>query len=1009
MRPEENSEILFQGVSDMLYRIIVFILLIIIVSSCSFLRYREYDFNKLMTKSVFLVKKRWDGNYKKADLDSVRIKVRIKGRFAEVSRSMNYFNDSKSEQEGKFYLQKSDNQFISGFSMDVNGVMREGVITEKNNGIAAYKNLVRNRIDPGIVEIEDKRFVISVYPVQQEKSKNFIIKYIEEVKDGILKIPLDFYGDTEYFSCKIEADESIEKFIAAPEFVKQGRSWFYEEEDHNGREDFIVKLKNTEKGLYEKYKDKNYFIYRFKPEIRNETVPVDSVTVYWDNSVNNIAVADKNEDFLKRFIKKYNPKLIKLNIFSSQAEFSGRFNKSEYQVMFDTLKSIKYGSTSDFGLLDFSKENNSVLLFSDGNTYFAEKEITIGNYPVFCISSTLNPDDRKLKYIAEKSGGLYIDLRDNSEISGFNYVRNNIVKVKTESKADELALHYDNGEVVISGISENENNNIVLYDRFNKEYRIDLNNPEKGNLIYKFHANNYLQMLNRSKSVNFRKIKEISQKYKIMDKATSFVVLDRYHDYFENGIELIGKDSAEYRKFREEQLNIKLQRRSPRYIYFNDYTPLNLVKTDFIVKNEMNILKDKSKSYSVNFPVNIQEIEKNNKVEFRNKANILTDAVIDGSDMAASVVSGQSLFSVPAVNDYTIDIAEFNRKDNSFKDFYPRICEYEKYYHHELVRVCRLLKDKKKISKILGILIANNTSLQVNRSVLQLLWENNYRETAINYIEKTPYFNRQSIFQNFLLSYYLGNKIKEGVSETAYSELSRKNDPLDYDIRLIVNDLENRFNKNPGGLRIVLFSDKGDVKITCNDSIIYNKYYIGNEFYNGSVRYLYGYTDYTIPDPEKGEYSIKGYNLSNGDNMFIFKNYGSDNEEFVHIPVNNILSDSLLPGKINIKHGNISKSRLKKFSYKVKGRIKDINPAEYVKDRYNFDIEIIFDELNLSSGINPLFVTEYIKEKIRVDIFNEIAGLKSDSLSGDKIITAVKSRVFSLEADNISIDDLWKE
>jgi hypothetical protein len=76
--------------------------------------------------------------------------------------------------------------------MDVNGVRRSGVVVPVGRARAAYEAIVRQRVDPGILEIdkETNEFRTRVFPIPANGHKRVWMTTMQRVEPGEVKSAL---------------------------------------------------------------------------------------------------------------------------------------------------------------------------------------------------------------------------------------------------------------------------------------------------------------------------------------------------------------------------------------------------------------------------------------------------------------------------------------------------------------------------------------------------------------------------------------------------------------------------------------------------------------------------------------------------------------------------------------------------------------------------------------------------------------------------------------------------
>ena len=78
--------------------------------------------------------------------------MRIFGSVAETTTTMTFTNPTARAMEGDLYFPLPEGATISGYALDINGVMVDGVAVEKHEARRVFEEVVRQGIDPGLVQ-----------------------------------------------------------------------------------------------------------------------------------------------------------------------------------------------------------------------------------------------------------------------------------------------------------------------------------------------------------------------------------------------------------------------------------------------------------------------------------------------------------------------------------------------------------------------------------------------------------------------------------------------------------------------------------------------------------------------------------------------------------------------------------------------------------------------------------------------------------------------------------------
>lgn len=78
--------------------------------------------------------------------------VRIIDDFASTTIEYTIYNPNQRTMEASFDFSLADGQYISGFALDLDGDWRDGVPVEKAKGQQVFESVIRQNIDPALLE-----------------------------------------------------------------------------------------------------------------------------------------------------------------------------------------------------------------------------------------------------------------------------------------------------------------------------------------------------------------------------------------------------------------------------------------------------------------------------------------------------------------------------------------------------------------------------------------------------------------------------------------------------------------------------------------------------------------------------------------------------------------------------------------------------------------------------------------------------------------------------------------
>ena len=83
---------------------------------------------------------------------AVKAEARIFGFLAETRMTLTFSNPHERQFEGELYFPLPEGSTVSGYALDIDGQMVDGVVVEKDRARQVFEEVVRQGIDPGLVE-----------------------------------------------------------------------------------------------------------------------------------------------------------------------------------------------------------------------------------------------------------------------------------------------------------------------------------------------------------------------------------------------------------------------------------------------------------------------------------------------------------------------------------------------------------------------------------------------------------------------------------------------------------------------------------------------------------------------------------------------------------------------------------------------------------------------------------------------------------------------------------------
>ena len=88
------------------------------------------------------------GPEKPIELKRLKTVVRVFGKIAETEMTMTFFNPNQRTLEGELYFPLPEGAKVSGYALDVNGDLVDGVMVTKAKARQVFETEVRKGVDP---------------------------------------------------------------------------------------------------------------------------------------------------------------------------------------------------------------------------------------------------------------------------------------------------------------------------------------------------------------------------------------------------------------------------------------------------------------------------------------------------------------------------------------------------------------------------------------------------------------------------------------------------------------------------------------------------------------------------------------------------------------------------------------------------------------------------------------------------------------------------------------------
>jgi tetratricopeptide (TPR) repeat protein len=521
-------------------------------------------------------------------LSKLVVEAKIFGFITETKMTMTFKNPHNRILEGELYFPLPQGSTVSGYALDIDGKMVDGVVVEKKKARVVFEKEVRKGVDPGIVEwVKGNNFKTRVYPIPAKGSRTVSVSYVShlEVSKGqsSYRLPLAFTKKLESFTLRVEVQQTNN----APQlvwqhspvnFTKKRTGYFLETSLKNkalsGQLEVLIPDISKQQVLVEKNShDEVHFVvsdYVEDPRPASQKISKQPkrIAIIWDAS-NSRAKEDHSAELkvLEKYFSQYPIGNIKVDLFFLRNDLSKPKKISKLSNLIKELKNVTYDGGTQLGALSskyLSKNHDYYFLFSDGISNFGHEFPDKINAPLYVFSAAVGSNHIFLEHLANSSGGEYFNLNrltSDQVLANIGKPAFIFISAKIDGKTEEVypktgqPIH---GRFTLSGKLISDRATITLnYGVGGKVLhqvttQVFKKNAISGNLLARFWAQKKVQDLSIFMGRNQKKLVELGKRYGLVTPGTSLIVLERLEQYLEHEIE----PPRSLEKMRNEYLKI---------------------------------------------------------------------------------------------------------------------------------------------------------------------------------------------------------------------------------------------------------------------------------------------------------------------------------------------------------------------------------------------------------------------------------------------------------------------
>lgn len=538
-------------------------------------------------------------------LAELAMRVRIFGHLAESTMTMKFYNPNSRVLEGELEFPLPEGAILSGYALDVNGVLIDGVAIEKQKAREIFETEVRKGVDPGLVEkVKGNNFKTRVYPLNAGGFRTVQVTWLTDLAiddaNARYRVPLQLSRATDRFFMRVEVLSSDEQpklaiqGLQPSEFTRLQSGWFSEltvnKQDIKSELIVDVPLPKTGSVFVEKSEDGQYYFSVQGVVSRRgaSTVrPAERIVVLYDASGSG---ARRDLKLERKFISSLlSSPGVSAKITVEFVDFRNKpgavssfsLSRGNAGALLDHIDQVKFdGGTSFAGLGSGFKQPDFYLLLSDGLNTFGRATMPEFNAPVYAVNSSDGADFGFLQAISRNTGGAMINLKNVEferavKLVGAEFF--GLVKRKLGPGLSEVCpagvvpVH---PRFMLAGVLDRDESELSLQfgghstDKIERKFTIKKSDAVAGEFLRKFWAGRKIDELLAQKDKNRSEIVALSKKHGIANEFTSLLVLESVGQYLEHRVvppasrpewrkqyfDVLEKETADIAKSRDDKL-----------------------------------------------------------------------------------------------------------------------------------------------------------------------------------------------------------------------------------------------------------------------------------------------------------------------------------------------------------------------------------------------------------------------------------------------------------------------
>ncbi len=344
-------------------------------------------------------------------LEQLNVSVVVHGSLAYTEMTAKFANPSNETLEGNFVLALPKGSVVTGYALDVEGRLIDGVLQPRDKARQAYEDRVAGAIDPGLAEVDfSDKFETRVYPILPRNGRTIRVRFVSPLDSDLsYLLPLENSAVGAY---SIEVSGVRPAGRTGFRWENEGLTWRAEGTDQidgrisfkADRDDTLVVSQHPGEGKFFELSGRAP-----APAVPDKTT---ELTILWDRSVSRLDDDVRREaEIASNLAAQLGVDEVTIHVFDSISSETATVPATNLRR---ELRRVRYvGGTSYAGLAEAIKDTSGLcVLFTDGRVTIGDREsLPSAGCRIVTMSSGPEVDRAWLSGQARLTGSDFVDLK----------------------------------------------------------------------------------------------------------------------------------------------------------------------------------------------------------------------------------------------------------------------------------------------------------------------------------------------------------------------------------------------------------------------------------------------------------------------------------------------------------------------------------------------------------------------------------------------------------------------